>query len=160
MFFFRSPKMWKSQGERSGPYGGCWSVSQTNLCSLSLARLAVRGRALSCKRIIPSDIIPGRFDFLARRRFCNVSAQRFALIVAPRSRSRKSKQRAPAVEDLHDFTGTCIMGVTEGGPPPTIISVKIAHYKGIIAGFIQWYPLFTGLSINPKWLREGNGWNF
>ena len=23
----------------------------------------------------------------------------------------------------------------------------------IIAGFIQWYPLFTGHSINPKWLQ-------
>lgn len=23
----------------------------------------------------------------------------------------------------------------------------------IIAGFIHWYPLFTGLTINPKWLK-------
>nr|YP_010610812.1 cytochrome c oxidase subunit I [Paratkina nigrifasciana]WAP91633.1 cytochrome c oxidase subunit I [Paratkina nigrifasciana] len=23
----------------------------------------------------------------------------------------------------------------------------------ILAGFIQWYPLFTGLSMNPKWLK-------
>uniref|UniRef100_A0AAU7BB10 Cytochrome c oxidase subunit 1 n=1 Tax=Ischyroplectron isolatum TaxID=3073460 RepID=A0AAU7BB10_9ORTH len=23
----------------------------------------------------------------------------------------------------------------------------------IMAGFIQWYPLFTGLSLNPKWLK-------
>lgn len=23
----------------------------------------------------------------------------------------------------------------------------------IMAGFIHWYPLFTGLTINPKWLK-------
>ena len=70
MSFFRSPKMWKSQGERTGLYGGCWSVSQPNLWSLSLTRLAVSGQVLSCKRMIPSYSIPGRFDFTARRRFC------------------------------------------------------------------------------------------
>ena len=64
---FRSPKMWKSQGERSGLYGGCWSVPQPNLWSLSLTRLAVWGRALSCKRMIPSDNVPGCFDIMARR---------------------------------------------------------------------------------------------
>ena len=36
MSFFRSPKMWKSQGERSGLYGGCWMFP-----SLSPTRLAV-----------------------------------------------------------------------------------------------------------------------
>ena len=66
MSFFRSPKMWKSQGERSGLYGGCWSVSQPNLWIVFLTRLAVWGRALSCKRMSPSDSIPGRFDFMAR----------------------------------------------------------------------------------------------
>ena len=35
--------------------------------ALSLTRLAVWGRALSCKRMIPSDSIPGCFDFMARR---------------------------------------------------------------------------------------------
>ena len=65
MSFFRSPKMWNSQGERTGLYGGCWSVSQSNLFSLSLTRLAVWGRALSCKRMIPSHSIQGRFDFMA-----------------------------------------------------------------------------------------------
>ena len=60
-------KMWKSHGERSVLHGGCWSVSQTNPWSLSLTRLAVWGRALSCKSIIPSDSIPGRFDLMARR---------------------------------------------------------------------------------------------
>ena len=67
MSFFRSPKMWKSQEERSWLHGGCWNVSQPNLWSLSLTRLAVWGRALSCKKMIPSDSIPGRFDFIACR---------------------------------------------------------------------------------------------
>ena len=67
MSFFGSPKMWKSQGERSGLYGGCWSVSQPNFWSLSITRLAVWGRALSCKRKIQSGSIPGRFDFMAHR---------------------------------------------------------------------------------------------
>ena len=57
--------MWKSPRERPGLYGGYWSVSQPNLWSLSLTRLAVCGRALSCKRMIPFDSIPGRFDFIA-----------------------------------------------------------------------------------------------
>ena len=65
MSLFRSPKMWKSQGKRSGLYGGCWSVSQSNHWSLSLTRLAVWGRALSDRRMIPSDSIPGHFDFVA-----------------------------------------------------------------------------------------------
>ena len=59
MSFFRSPKMWKSQVERSGLYGARWSVSQPNLWSLSLTRLAVWGRTLSCKRMIPSDSFRG-----------------------------------------------------------------------------------------------------
>ena len=66
MSFFRSPKMWKSQGERSGLYRGCWSVSQPNIWSLSLTRLAVWGRTLSCKMMVPSDSIRGCFDFMAR----------------------------------------------------------------------------------------------
>ena len=68
MSFFRSPRMWKSQGERSVMYGGCWSVSQPHFLSLFPTRLAVYGRALSCKRMIPSDSIPERSDFIARRR--------------------------------------------------------------------------------------------
>ena len=67
MSFFTSPKMCKSQGERSGLYWGCSSVSQPNHWSLSLTRLSVWGRALSCKRMIPSDSISGRFDFMAHR---------------------------------------------------------------------------------------------
>ena len=59
MSFFRSPKMWKSQGERFELYGGCCSVSQEYLWSLSLTRLTIWGRALSCKRMIPSDRILG-----------------------------------------------------------------------------------------------------
>ena len=53
--------------KESGLYGGYWSVSQPNLWSLSLTRLAVLGRALSCKRLIPSYSIPGHFNFMARR---------------------------------------------------------------------------------------------
>ena len=41
MSFLRSPKMCKSQGERSGLYGGCRRVSQPNLWSLSLIKLTV-----------------------------------------------------------------------------------------------------------------------
>ena len=63
--FLQVAKTWKLQGERSGLYGGCWSVSQPNLWSLSLTRLAVWGRALSCQRMIPSNSIPGHFDFTA-----------------------------------------------------------------------------------------------
>ena len=59
--------MWKTQGERSGLYRGCWSVDQPKLWSLSLPRLVVWERMLSCKRIILSDSIPGHFDFMARR---------------------------------------------------------------------------------------------
>ena len=47
--------------------GWCWIVSQPNLLSLSRTRLTVCRRALSCKRMIPSDSIPGNFDFMARR---------------------------------------------------------------------------------------------
>ena len=65
MSFFRSPKMWKSQGERFGLYGGCWSVSQSNLWSLSLTILAICGQELPYKRVIPSNSIPGCFDFMA-----------------------------------------------------------------------------------------------
>ena len=64
MSFFRYPKMWKSQGERSGLYGGCWSLSQPNPWSLSLTGLAVWGWALSCKSMILSNRIPGHFDFM------------------------------------------------------------------------------------------------
>ena len=53
--------------ERYGLYGGCWSISLQNLWSLSLTRLAVWGRALLCKRVITSDSILRRFDFMARR---------------------------------------------------------------------------------------------
>jgi hypothetical protein len=31
---------------------------------------------------------------------------------------------------------------------PTIKSTN-----AIIGGFVQWFPLFTGLTINPKWLK-------
>ena len=57
--------MWKSQGDRSELYGGCWTVSQPILWRLSLTRLTVWERVLSCKRMIPSDSIR-RFNFMAR----------------------------------------------------------------------------------------------
>lgn len=31
--------------------------------------------------------------------------------------------------------------------------LSIGAVFAIIAGFIQWYPLFTGITINPKWLK-------
>ena len=71
MSVFRSTKMWKSQGERSGLYGECWIVSQPNLWSLSLTRLAVWEQALSCTRMIPSDNIPGCFNIMACRSTLN-----------------------------------------------------------------------------------------
>ena len=46
-------------------YGEWWSVSQPNLWNLSLTRFAVWWRSLSCKRMIPSDNISERFDFMA-----------------------------------------------------------------------------------------------
>ena len=63
MSFFKLPKMWKLQGERSGLCGGCWSVSQPNLWSLSLTRLTVCGWALLCERMIPSDFMTRRSTF-------------------------------------------------------------------------------------------------
>ena len=41
MSFFRLPRMWNFQMERYGLFRGCWSVSEANLWSLSLTRLAV-----------------------------------------------------------------------------------------------------------------------
>ena len=103
--------MWKSQGERSGLYGGCWNVYRPNHWRLSLTRLAVWGWVLWCKRMIPSDSIPGRSDFMARRNFCNVSALHFALIVAPRSRKStssgpmQSKKNVIVTLPVHLWTG-------------------------------------------------------
>jgi cytochrome c oxidase subunit 1 len=31
--------------------------------------------------------------------------------------------------------------------------LSIGAVFAIIAGFVHWYPLFTGLTINPKWLK-------
>ena len=64
MSFFRSAKMWKSQGENLG-----WTEDVEifpNLWSLTLTRLRVRGQALLCQRITPFDSVPGRSDFMAR----------------------------------------------------------------------------------------------
>jgi len=32
--------------------------------------------------------------------------------------------------------------------------LSIGAVFAIIAGFIQWYPLFTGITLNPKWLKS------
>ena len=37
-------------------------------------------------------------------------------------------------------------------------NIKLDHQEvgavfAIIGGFVQWFPLFTGLTINPKWLK-------
>ena len=63
MFFFRSPK------HVEVARGKVWAVRRmlVFLSQISLTRLAVWGRALSCKRMIPSGSIPGRFEFMARR---------------------------------------------------------------------------------------------
>ena len=66
VFLQVAKKMWNPQGERSGLYGGCWSVSQPNLWSLSVTRLSVWERALSSKITIPFEQHPGRFYFVAR----------------------------------------------------------------------------------------------
>ena len=43
------------------------SISHPNILSLSLTKLTVWGRALAWKRMFPSDSIPGRLYFMARR---------------------------------------------------------------------------------------------
>ena len=65
--FLQVSKNVEVKAERSGLHGGCWSVFQPNLWSLSLTWLAVWGRVLSCKRMILFDSIPGRCDLMARR---------------------------------------------------------------------------------------------
>ena len=67
VFLQVAQKTWKSQGETSGLYGGCLRVSQLNLRTISLTRLTVWGRVLSCKRITPSDSIPERSDSIPGR---------------------------------------------------------------------------------------------
>ena len=59
----------KSDGARSGLYGGCSKISQWN-CSLSKACTcrAVCGRALSCSRRIPRESLPLREDNLSYHR--------------------------------------------------------------------------------------------
>ena len=64
--FLQVAKMWNSQAEISGLYGGCWSVSQLNLWSLSVTRLAVWEWALSCQMMIPPNSIPRCFNSMAR----------------------------------------------------------------------------------------------
>ena len=62
-FIFENRK--KSDGVRSGLYGGCTKMSQWN-CSGSNACVcrAVCGRALSCNKIIPRESLPLRQDNL------------------------------------------------------------------------------------------------
>lgn len=44
------PKRWKSDGAKSGLYGGCGNASHFSLCSISSAKATVRGRALSWRK--------------------------------------------------------------------------------------------------------------
>ena len=83
MSSYRSPKLWKSQGDRSGLYERRWSVSQPNLRNLSLARLTVWEGALSCKRMIPSGSILGRFNFMARPSATKKRTTPLALLCLP-----------------------------------------------------------------------------
>jgi hypothetical protein len=34
-----------------------------------------------------------------------------------------------------------------------VLSIGTIHVLAIIGGFVQWFPLFTELTINPKWLK-------
>ena len=47
--------------------GYIWAVRSLLKCFPAFIRLTVWERALSCKRMILSDSIPGSFDFMARR---------------------------------------------------------------------------------------------
>ena len=59
----------RSDGARSGMYGGCSKLSQWN-CSRSKACVCrtVYGRALSCNRTIPRESLPLRQDNLRSHR--------------------------------------------------------------------------------------------
>ena len=110
---FRSLKVWKSQGERFGLYGRCWSVSQPNLWRLSLTRLAVWGQALSCKRMILSDSIPGRFDFMARRSILshqetNHTSLLFFLASISNAGRTHFTLRSPPEQQRNNYVSLCI----------------------------------------------------
>ena len=70
MSFFKSPKMWKSQWGKSGLRRVCWSVSQPNLWSLSLTRLAVWGGRYNAKEWFRPTAFHG-FWLIARRNNLN-----------------------------------------------------------------------------------------
>ena len=60
---------WKSDGAKSGLYGGCSTMSQWNCsCSKACVCRAVCGRALSCNRIIPRENLLLRQDNLRSHR--------------------------------------------------------------------------------------------
>ena len=61
----------KSNGDKSGEYGGCWSTSQSHsLVTNCTTSRFVWGDALSCKMISPSRNRSGRFLRMAGRRWC------------------------------------------------------------------------------------------
>ena len=109
MSFFSSPKMWKSQGERSGLYRGCWSVSQPNLWSLSLNQIGSMGTGVVMQK---DDSV-----WQHSRAFWLYGGSQFlqCVCIALHTNSGSTlyevdKQRAPAVEEdgHHNFTGTRI----------------------------------------------------
>ena len=61
------PQVAKNCGSHKGTDLGCMEYVEVFPSQIFEARLAVRGRALSCKRMSPSDSIPGSFDFMAHR---------------------------------------------------------------------------------------------
>ena len=62
MSFFRSPKMWKPQGDRSGLYGGCCGVSTAKSLKLTTHQNDSMGTGVIMQKDDPSDSI----DFVAR----------------------------------------------------------------------------------------------
>ena len=77
----------KSDGARSGLYGGCSKMSQWNCsCSKPCVCRAVCRHALLCNRILPRDSLPLQQCWIARRRHSRVAQYASLLIVVLRGR--------------------------------------------------------------------------
>ena len=81
--FFSGPNTWKSQGDRSGLYGGWWRTSHRKCCIRSLQTFATWGWALSCDRITPFDNRPRLQFLMAVFSLRKISQNLFALTVPP-----------------------------------------------------------------------------